>query len=221
MRRRLAVHRHVPGHAPSNRLAWWAAFLATITLIVLLNAVRADAAPAPGGGPSLPHRALVEPEEAEDALGEEEDGFEELEECEGDEEEVEECVEEGGAEGDGASSGCALLRAEAKLSLSPAGAMRLTIRYTAYPPTTVAIEYSSRGPKGSLRFDGERHRLDGAGTLREREHLSRHQTAQAMAAHSFMVELRPLGASLTCQRHLELRLPLKRSSRHSSIWLAA
>jgi len=222
MRRRPTAPRLQPAHPPSHRLAWWAAFLTTIALILLLNAARADAAALPGGLPSLPVLAGLEPEEE----GEEEAGFgeeaEELEDAPGEAECVEdeeegECVE--GAEAARPPRECLLAAASATVSVYPhSRRVVLVLHYTAPVPTRAQISYRLRGARGGLAMGTERRRLAGNGALRDVKTLSAAKMARVLAARSFEVEVRPLEAPAYCGGYFSQRLTVRRATAHGPVW---
>jgi hypothetical protein len=214
MRRRLSPYRIAPGHTPSNRFAWWAAFLTTIALIVLLNAVRADAAALPGSaGPSLPVFADLGSEEEED----EEEEFEEGAEEECDAEGEDECVE--GAEEESPPRECRLTSTSATVSAYPRGRrVVLTIHYTARVPTRVEISYSLRGSRGGLKMDGDRARFGASGSFRHATTVSPAQMTRVLGAKNFSVEIRPRGAPAYCHSYFDQRLTVRRATAHGPVW---
>ncbi len=228
MRRKLTVPRPAPGHAPSNRLAWWAAFLTTIALIVLLNVARADAAPLPGGGPPLPLFAGFESEEelAEEEEEEEEAGFGEEEgeegvgrlgESECDAEEEAECVEE--TEEEGPPRECRLISTSAVVSAYPrAHRVVLTIHYAARASTRVEIPYRLRGTRGGLRMNTGHGRFSGTGSFRQVQTMTPAQMTRVLGAKSFAVEIRPLGAPAYCHPYFDQRLTTRHGTPHGPVW---
>jgi hypothetical protein len=222
MRRKLTVHRPAPGHLPSTRLAWWAAFLVTVALIALLNAVRADAAALPGSAPSLPALAAVESEEEDEEEGElaEEEAEEEpaFGEVECDPEEEVECVVE--AEEGWPPRECLLRSTEATVSAYPHRArVVLTVRYAAPVPTRVEISYRFRGSRGGLKMNTERRRFAGTGSLRDAQTMSPAQMKRVLAAKTFTVEIRPLGAPSYCHAYFDHRLGVRRATPRGPIWI--
>jgi hypothetical protein len=218
MRRRLTVHRLAPGHAPSNRLAWWAAFLTTVALIVLLNVVRADAA-APPVGPSFPVFADLEPEEEPAEEEEEEEETEgQLGERECEAGEVAACS--GEAEEDRPPRECRLAATSAMVAAYPHGRrVVLIVRYTARVATRVEISYRLRGTRGGLRMAGDRARFAGTGSLRDARTATPAQMTRVLGAKSFSVEIRPLGAPAYCQAYFDHRLSVKRTTARGAVWI--
>lgn len=226
MRRRSTHHRLAPGHAPSPRLAWWAAFLTTIALIAIVNLARADAAtllagpaPAPGfvSSATEEEEELLEEEEEEAEAGEgEEELFGGPAECE---EQETECIEEE-AEEEWPPRECRLTGTDAAIAAYPHGRkLRLTVRYSARVATQVSVSALLRGPRGVVRMDGERTRFGANGTFRENQFLSSAQLARALTARTATVEIRPLGAPRACHLYFDQRLTVKRSSARGPVWL--
>lgn len=217
MRRRLTLHRLPAEHGPSHRLAWWAAFLTTVALIVLLNAVRADAAALPGSAPSLPAIAGLQAEEAEeDLVGEEGEEVEEEGECAADEEEAE-CLE--GAEGERPPPECLLTSASATVSVHPhSRRVVLTVHYTAPVATRALISYRLRGAHGGLAMGSEHRQLAGTGAFRDAEAVTPAKMTRVLGAKSFTVEIRPLGAPAYCGGYFSQSLTVRRATAHGPVW---
>jgi hypothetical protein len=213
MRRKLEA---VPAHgAPSARLAWWAAFLATLALIAILGFARsAQALTVASGGETI---AAVAPsaEEADEEAETSEDEEFEAEECEAGEEE--ECEEEDGAQ---APEECLLDSAEATVYATPGqDKIRLQIRYTTSSPTAVAVDYGLHGAKGSLYLGGERKHFARQGVLRLTQSLTASQMSKVMAARGFTVRLRPAAAPHYCQPFFDRQLDLRRATPSGLAWL--
>ncbi len=222
MKRRLAPHRLGPGHAPSNRLAWWAAFLITIGLIAVLNAIRADAATLPVHGPSLSLAANLESEEEEEEE-EAEFGEEELEEgafgeaeCGGLEDE---CLEAEELEEEWPPPECLLSETRASVSaFQSSRRVVLTVGFATRAPVRVAIAYWLRGPHGAMRVGAKRRRLAARGSFRETKRLSSRRMARALGARSWTVTIDPLGTPGYCRGIFDLRLGPRRASAHGPVW---
>ncbi|MGV1049698.1 MAG: hypothetical protein ACOYD4_14375 [Solirubrobacterales bacterium] len=206
---------------PVTRLAWWAAFLTTLVLIVGLNAVRsATAAVLPPIGPvNVP--GIVEPDEEEAEEGEEL----EAEECEaaaeGDEEgkeEEEEC--EANEVGFAAPPACFLSNADAAVSVDlDHEKLRLAVRYEAYAPATVAVDYSLRGNRGSLNLKGDQERFGRSGVFHLTQSLTEAQTKRVAAAKSFTVTVRPINAPHSCNALLDQYLSVRRAAPGGTMWV--
>jgi hypothetical protein len=216
----------------ATRFAWGAAFFATIALIAILGLARsAQALTVPTTAAIGPTTALAPA--AEDDEGEEDDEAEsseedeaEVEECEeaeeseeGEEAEAgEECAESGDA-GSEAPPACLLSRTAATASVNPdSGKLRLTVRYEALSPTTVAIEYRLRGGKGPLRLGDAKKHLGRAGTLHLTETVSERQLPKVLAARDFTVQLRPAGTPRYCQRLLDRHLTIRHAEAGGLTW---
>jgi hypothetical protein len=213
--RRKPAHRLVPAESHGARLAWWAAFVATIALIAILNFVRsAEAATLPPSPLATPSLLAFESEE-EEIEGEEEELTEECDEVAEDELECSSVVSE-----EAAPPECKLTRTDASVSITPHGKVRLTVRYVAATPTLVAIDSSLRGGRGKLNLDGDRRRFAGSGSFHEVQLLSPGETTKAMAARSFMVEIRPLSAPRYCHSYFDQRLTVEHPSPHGPLRLS-
>jgi hypothetical protein len=205
----------VPAESHGTRVAWWAAFVATIALIAILNFVRsAEAATLAVAPPATPSLLAAESEE-EEIEGEEEELSEECVEVAEDELECSSVESE-----EAAPAECKLTRTDASVSITPHGTVRLSVQYVAATPTMVAVDSSLRGGKGKLNLDGERRRFAGSGTFHEVELLNPAETAKAMAARSFMVEIRPLGAPRYCHSYFDQRLTVKHPGGHGPLRLS-
>jgi hypothetical protein len=213
--RRKPAHRLVPDESHGARLAWWAAFVATVALIAILNFVRSAEAStlplAPAASPSL----LVSEAEEEGEVEEEEGTVEECEEVAEDELRCFAVESE-----EAAPSECRLTSTDAFFSVTPRGRLRLTVHYVAAAPTMVAVDSRLRGSKGSLNLDGERGRFAGSGSFHETELLGPAQTARALAARSVMVEIRPLGAPHYCHVYFDQRLVTRHPAAHGALRLS-
>jgi hypothetical protein len=211
--RRKPAHRLAAADSHGARFAWWAAFVATIVLIAILNFVRsAEAAALPGSPVSTPSPLAFESEEEEEG---EESATEECEEvAEGELEcftvEAEESV----------PAECRLTSTDASFSVTPRGRLRLTVNYVAAAPAMVAVDSRLRGTRGSLNLDGDRQRFAGTGAFHETELLSPAQTARALGARSVMVEIQPLGAPRYCHAYFDQRLDTRHSSAHGGLRLS-
>jgi hypothetical protein len=199
---------------PTVRLAWLASFFATIALIAILGMARsAQALPVPvpaiPGAPTAPVVAIEDEEECESDAECEEEEFE-AEECE----ELEECEEEGaGAGGAEAPAECRLRSASATVSADPAhNKLRLSLRYSTFSPTSVAVSYFLRGSRGPLSLGGDKKHFAKEGTLHETESLPEPQMAKVLAAKDFTVQLRPTDAPRLCNHLLDRHLTIRHAA---------
>lgn len=207
-----------PEDAHAARVAWWGAFLLTLTLIIGLGIVRsAQAAPSPLPSVQAPGIVEVDDEEAEDE-GEEEEI--EVEECEvADEEgEEEECESE---EADfGPPPACFLESADAAVSADLVhDKLRLALRYSAAKPATVAVDYFLRGSKGPLNLEGDQRHFSRDGVFRLSQDLTEAQAKKVAAAKSFTVTVNPVNAPRSCGQFLDQHLTVKRGAPGGAMWV--
>jgi hypothetical protein len=202
---------------PATRLAWWAAFLTTLVLILGLSAVRsAQAAVLPPIGP-LNVPGIVEADEEEDG----EDEGEEAEECEAAEEDGEE--EADGCEDEEADPGpppaCFLESADAAVSTDLIhDRVRLAVRYEG-APATVAVDYSLRGGKGPLNLKGDQQHFGQSGVFRASQSLTEAEAKRVAAAKSFTVTVRPLNSPHSCSSYLDQHLTVRRAAPGGSMFV--
>ncbi len=212
--------------AHTARIAWWAAFVATLVLVLGLSFVHtAGAASAPP--PQLVHAAAFEIESEEEGEGEEEEF--EAEECEG--EEFEEWEEGGAAEceaEEGAAEAvestpppqCRLQSADAAVSADLAHhKLHLALRYTAGSSRAVGIKYFLRGSRGPLTLPGERPHLGRAGVFRSARNLTPAQAKKVAAARSFTIQVRPAGVPGYCREYLDQSLTVRRGGHDGPMWI--
>lgn len=200
--------------AAAVRFAWWAAFFATLTLIVVLGIARSAQAltlpPAATAG-TITALAPADEEDEEEAEASEDEGFE-AEECE----EGEGCEDEGGLD---APPECLLSSAEPTISASANNdRVRLRVRYTASEPTAVAVAYGLHGAKGSLYLGGEKEELSRQGVLRLTKSLSDAQMAKVMAAKGFTVRLRVPAAPGYCKAYFDHQLDVRQATPSGLAW---
>jgi hypothetical protein len=229
------VNRYETSNEPARgtiRLIWMVAFFATLALIALLGLARsaqALALPDPLGveAPLAPDSDEPEDEaeaeaasegpeecaadEAEEAANGEPEESDELGEGEGDEE----CGEIGPGR---APAQCLLTTAVAKVSASRSGKVRLLVRYTAVSPITVDVDYWLRGAKGPLTMPGGQEHFSRRGVYRETNRVTASQLAKVVAAKSFTIRLRPLGAPGYCRPFEETRLTARHASHGHLTW---
>jgi hypothetical protein len=207
--------------AHASRIAWWASFLATLALIAILGLARsAQALTLPPAGQILPGSnaatpAAPEEEEAEEEAEASEEGESEGEECESDDP-----AEQGECEAEAADEApreCLLSTAAATISAGH-DRVRLRLRYTAASPVAVAVDYGLHGAKGSLFLGSERKRVKASGVLSLSKQLSEGQMAKVLAARSFTVRLRALGAPGYCHSFFDRRLDVRRATPSGLSW---
>jgi hypothetical protein len=218
MRRKPPVTASHDAHAA--RVAWWAAFLATVALVAILGLARsAQALTLPAASPVGPLAAAPsldeEEAEAEAAIGEDEAEELEAEECEAEDvAEEEECEREGEAE---APQECLLTTADATIAASH-DKVHLLVRYTTAAPTAVSVEYGLHGAKGSLYLGGEKKQVGARGKLRLSKRLSDVQMEKVLAAKSFTVRLRVPDAPAYCHPFFDRQLDVRRATPTGLAW---
>jgi hypothetical protein len=201
------------------RFAWWAAFLATLSLAAILGLARsAQAMTLPVAVPAVtaaPDAFEDEDEgEGEEAEASEDEEFE-LDDC-GEEEECEDFGEDDGTE---APAECLLSSADATVfATANRDRVRLQIRYTTTAPTPVAVAYGLHGSKGSLYLGGDRQRFATRGVLRLTRDLSEQQMAKVMAAKDFTVRLRVAAAPGYCKAFFDRQLDIRHPTPSGLSW---
>ena len=195
------------------RLAWWAAFLATLALIAVLGIARsAQAATFPAQSLAVSSPPAFD-EDDEEAEASEDEDFE-WDECG----EGEECEDEDG-DGAMAPSECLLLKADA--TVTAAGnqdLVRLQLRYVTAAPTTVTVAYGLHGSKGSLYLGNEKKRFGKHGVLRLSKDLTEAQMAKVMAAKDFTVRMQVADAPGYCAPFFDRHLDLRRATPSGLAW---
>jgi hypothetical protein len=175
--------------------------LALLLLSVLLSAASAQASLLPVPAPAQPFVMGDEEEAEEDEAEEAEEEFctfeeEEEELCEEDEEEVAPKGKDKGEE-------CLLKSADAAITANPGKRrLRLTVHYKTLKPTTVNVEASLKGPKGTVRLGTEHARFRRSGVYRDTFSLPEKQAKKALAAREFSVELHVVNAPSSCDVEL-------------------
>lgn len=195
-----------------------------VPLFVVPLALGLLAGPAQALGLPLPPAPLVAPdeEEADDAEAGDETGTDESEEVTAenctieDEEDVQLCAEIAAEEREEAETAqCVVEDATAKVFANPGnGTVTLTIRYEAYSPTSVAIDASLRGGKGSVHLGAGHVRFRRAGIFRDTFVLGEKRMERALGAREFEVEVQAVNTPRYCELELSGALPrAKRSLR--------
>lgn len=214
MRRKPAEIRSEDAHVA--RLAWWGAFVLTLTLIVGLGFVRsAQAATLPLPTLQVPGIVEGDDEEADDE-GEEEV---EVEECEVADEEGEEEECEGDEVESGPPPACFLESDDAAVSADLVhDRLRLALRYTAGKSAAVDVDYFLRGGKGPLNLDGDQKHFGRSGVFRLTQTLTDAQAKKVAAAKSFTVTVDPVNAPPSCGEFLDQHLTVKRGAPGGAMW---
>lgn len=217
------MRRRPPGtadrEAATLRVAWWASFIATLTLVALLGLARSAQALTFPSREALGAVAAIVPPSAEEEADEGEAEASEDEELEADEcvgGEEEECEEE---EAPAAPPGCLLSNVDATIfASSNRHRVLLLVHYASTAPTPVALAYGLHGSRGSLFLGGEKKRLAPRGVLRLDRKLTESQMTKVMAARSFTVRLRVLEAPRQCQSFFERQLDDRRATPSGLSW---
>jgi hypothetical protein len=204
------------------RFAWWAAFFATLTLVVVLGIAKSAQAltmpPTGTPGTVAAPAASAADEESEDEEAETSEDEYFGEECEEGEEECEE-GEDGLEE---APAECLLSSAEATVTASASkDKVRLQVRYATFSPTVVAVDYGLHGSKGSLYLGGEKKQFARHGVLRLTKVLTEAQMAKVMAAKGFTVRLRVPAAPGYCKSFFDHQLDVRRATPTGLTWQQA
>lgn len=202
------------------RIAW----CALLSLLIVLFAARPAAAASVGAGPPTlgagPLFGLPIPLAGDDEAEDEEFDEEELEESE---EEVAEEDEEAEAEESALPpTDCLLQTTRAKVSVYAAkNKVRLQIRYTSTAPTDATVAYRLTGSRGPLKFPEAKQHLALAGSIRLSANLTDSAMSKAVAAKSFVVELRIPATPRACRRFDTRHLTIERGSSRRETWLQA
>jgi hypothetical protein len=204
------------------RIAWCAAFFATVTLIAILGLARsAQALTVPA---VLTSAATTAPTQFEDE--DEAEADEEAEASEDEEFDFAECGEDEACVDDEAVEDateappeCLLSKAEATVfAAANRDRVRLRIRYTTTSPTPVAVDYGLHGSKGALYLGGDRERFAKHGVLRLTRDLTDKQMAKVMAAKDFTVRLRVSAAPGYCKAFFDHQLDVKHAIPSGLAW---
>jgi len=202
------------------RFAWWVAFFATLTLIVVLGLARSAQALTvpPSTSAAIGIVPPADEDDEDEAEASEDEGFDE-EECE-DSDEEEECeADESTA---AAPRECLLTSSETTVAASPnKDRVRLQLRYTTSEPTEVSVAYGLHGGKGSLFLGSEKRRFARQGVLRLTKTLTEAQMQKAMAAKGFTVRLRVPEAPGYCQAFFDYQLDIRQATPSGLSWRAS
>lgn len=207
-----------PEDAHVARQAWWGAFVLTLILIVGLGFVRSAQA-ATGPLPTLQVPGIVEVDEEEAEEGEDEET--EAEECEVADEEGEDEEECEGDENDLVPPpACFLESADAAVSADLVhDKLRLSLRYTADKPASVAVDYFLRGSRGPLNLEGDQKHFGRNGIFRLSQDLTEAQAKKVAAAKSFTVTVDPVNAPSSCGEFLDQHLTVKHGAPGGPMWV--
>jgi hypothetical protein len=214
-----------------HRLALWAGALCIVTLLAAFGVARsADAATAPSGVPFDGLHAALTVDEEGDEVFETEEGDPDPAECaaEAAEEVAEgepvetECEEESGtdlSEAREAPEECLVRTTAATVSTSPAGAtVHLSLRYTSWTPSTVAVSFTLRGNKGGLALGHATEHFAKKGVLKLTANLTDAETQRAVAAKEYDVTVHPVNTPAYCGKIFAQRLDAHKAVGKGRVW---
>lgn len=153
--------------------------------------------------------AIVSAEEECEAF-EDEDGFfeEDEEDCEEEADQSRLPPEE-----------CLLRTARARLfTYSTQSRVRLVIRYTAFSPAEVIVDYRLMGSRGALRLGSAHQHFVKRGIFRVSERLTDAEMDKVRAARRFTVSMSVPEAPRYCRRYDTRHLTIKRSLHSQVVW---
>lgn len=145
------------------------------------------------------------------------------EECESFEDEdgfvEEECAEEEADDGRVPPEECLLRTARARIFTNNAqNRVRLVIRYTAFVPADVYVDYKLMGGKGPLKLGTAHQRFAKSGLFRLNERLSDAEMDKVRAAKRFTVLLDLPEAPRFCRRYDTRHLTIRRTIHGQPVW---
>jgi len=151
-------------------------------------------------------------------LGAEEE-CEVIEDEEGFEEEDPACGEGEGGNGPVPPEECLMRTARARLfTYSSQNRIRLVIRYTAFAPADVYVDYKLSGGRGSLKLGTAHQHFAKSGLLRVNQHLSDGEMDKVRAARRFTVVMNVPQAPGYCSRYDTRHLTIRRTVHHQAVW---
>jgi hypothetical protein len=154
--------------------------------------------------------AIITDEEEECEAFEDEDGFEE---------DDAECEEERAADSRVPPEECMLRTARARLfTYSAQNRVRLVIRYTAFVPADVYVDYKLTGGKGTLKLGAAHQRFAKSGLFRLTERLNDAEMDKVRAAKRFTVVLNLPEAPRYCRRYDTRHLTIRRTVHNQAVW---
>jgi len=142
-----------------------------------------------------------------------------LEDEEGLEEEDPDCEE--GQDGNGRvpPEECLMRTARARLfTYNSQNRVRLVIRYTAFAPADVYVDYKLSGGKGPLKLGTAHQHFAKSGLLRVNEHLSDGEMDRVRAAKRFTVLMDVPSAPRLCRRYDTRHLTIRRTVHGQVVW---
>jgi hypothetical protein len=153
--------------------------------------------------------SVIEPEEE----------CEVFEDEEGVEEEEGECEEEQADDSRVPPEECVLRTARARLfTYSSLNRIRLVIRYTAFDPGDVYVDYRLSGARGELRLGTAHQHFEKRGLLRVNQRLDENAMRKVRAAKRFTVVMTIPAAPRFCRRYDTRHLTIRRSIKSQAVW---
>lgn len=153
--------------------------------------------------------SVVEPEE-ECEVFEDEEG---VEEEEGD------CEEEEATDSRVPPAECVLRTARARLfTYSSQNRVRLVIRYTAFDPGEVFVDYRLSGARGGLKLGTAHQHFEKRGLLRVNQRLGENAMSKVRAAKGFTVTMAIPAAPRLCRRYDTRHLTIRRTIKSQAVW---
>lgn len=147
------------------------------------------------------------------------------EECEvfedeaGVEEEVGECEEEEANDSRVPPEECVLRTARARLfTYSSQNRVRLVIRYTAFDPGDVYLDYRLSGAKGGLKLGTAHQHFERRGLLRVNQRLGENAMSKVRTAKRFTVVMTIPAAPRFCRRYDTRHLTIRRTIKSQAVW---
>jgi hypothetical protein len=142
-----------------------------------------------------------------------------FEDEEGLEEEDPDCEESEVGTGRVPPEACLMRTARARLfTYSSQNKVRLVIRYTAFSPADVYVDYRLSGGKGSLKLGTAHQHFAKSGLLRVNQHLSEGEMDKVRAAKRFTVKMAVPQAPRYCHRYDTRHLTIRRTVHSQVVW---
>ena len=96
--------------------------------------------------------------------------------------------------------------------------VRLVIRYTAFAPADVYVDFKLSGGKGSLKLGTAHLHFSESGLLRVNQHLGDGEMDKVRAAKRFTVQLNVPQAPRYCRRYDTRHLTIRRTVHNQVVW---
>jgi hypothetical protein len=153
------------------------------------------------------------------SLGAPEEDCEVFEDEEGSEEEDEECLRGRAGPGGAPPEQCLLRTARARLLVySSQSRVRLVIRYTAFAPADVYVDYRLGGAMGPLKLGAAHLHFAKSGLLRLNDHLGGGEMDKVRAAKRFTVVTNVPAAPGFCHHYDTRHLTVRRTIHSQVVW---